>query len=127
MVMFLDVVEVFVKFFELEKVGEVCSKVYEFCKEQYVLGELVEIEVLFGYLDENELQKFKEFVFQVIELLESGVLYLDYCKVKKLVCIVGLGGGMSVFFFFDFVNQVVYYDCDKDVLIIICLFKVLWE
>jgi nucleoid-associated protein len=47
--------------------------------------------------------------------------------VKKLVRIGGSGGGMSVSFSSDLMNQAVYYDRDKDSLTITRLPKVLRE
>ena len=124
---FLDAVEAFAKSSEPEKAGEVRSKAYEFCKEQHALGEPVEIEALSGYLDENEPQRFKEFASQAAELPGNGVLHPDHRKVKKLVRIAGSGGGMSVSFSSDLVNQAVYYDRDRDALTITRLPKALRE
>ncbi|MDI9244907.1 nucleoid-associated protein [Marinobacter sp. CHS3-4] len=124
---FLDAVEAFAKSSEPEKAGEVRHKAYEFCKEQHALGEPVEIEALSGYLDENEPQRFKEFASETAELPESGVLHPDHRKVKKLVRIAGSGGGMSVSFSSDLVNQAVYYDRDNDALTITRLPKALRE
>ena len=126
-VTFLDAVEAFAKSSEPEKAGEVRSKAYEFCKEQHALGEPVEIEALSGYLDESEPQRFKEFASKTTELPESGVLHPDHRKVKKLVRIAGSGGGMSVSFSSDLVNQAVYYDRDQDALTITRLPKALRE
>ncbi|SFE25006.1 nucleoid-associated protein [Marinobacter sp. DSM 26671] len=124
---FLDAVEAFAKSSEPEKAGEVRNKAYEFCKEQHALGEPVEIEALSGYLDENEPQRFREFASKTAELPESGVLHPDHRKVKKLVRIAGSGGGMSVSFSSDLVNQAVYYDRDKDALTITRLPRALRE
>ena len=124
---FLDAVEAFAKSSEPEKAGEVRSKAYEFCKEQHALGEPVEISALSGYLDENEPQRFKEFASQATEMPESGVLHPDHRKVKKLVRIAGSGGGMSVSFSSDLVNQAIYYDRDNDALTITRLPKALRE
>ncbi|WP_303285021.1 nucleoid-associated protein [Marinobacter sp. SS8-8] len=124
---FLDAVEAFAKSSEPEKAGEVRNKAYEFCKEQHALGEPVEIEALSGYLDENEPQRFRDFASKTAELPESGVLHPDHRKVKKLVRIAGSGGGMSVSFSSDLVNQAVYYDRDKDALTITRLPRALRE
>jgi len=124
---FLDAVEAFARTAEPEKAGEVRSRAYEFCKEQHALGEPVEIEALSGYLDENEPEKFREFAAKTAELPESGVLHPDHRKVKKLVRIAGSGGGMSLSFSSDLVNQAVYYDRDKDALTITRLPKALRE
>ena len=124
---FLDAVEAFAKSSEPEKAGEVRNKAYEFCKEQHALGEPVEIGALSGYLDEDEPQRFKEFASKTAEMPESGVLHPDHRKVKKLVRIAGSGGGMSVSFSSDLVNQAIYYDRDKDALTITRLPKALRE
>jgi len=124
---FLDAVEAFAKTSEPEKAGEVRAKAYEFCKDQHALGEPVEIEALSNYLDESQPQRFKEFASQNAELPETGVLHPDHRKVKKLVRIAGSGGGMSVSFSSDLVNQAVYYDRDKDALTITRLPKALRE
>jgi nucleoid-associated protein len=124
---FLDAVEAFAKASEPEKAGEVRTRAYEFCKDQHALGEPVAIEALSGYLDENEPQKFQEFASKAAELPESGVLHPDHRKVKKLVRIAGSGGGMSVSFSSDLVNQAIYYDRDKDALTITRLPKALRE
>jgi nucleoid-associated protein len=124
---FLDAVEAFAKSSEPEKAGEVRNRAYEFCKEQHALGEPVEIEALSGYLDEEQPQRFKQFASETAEIPESGVLHPDHRKVKKLVRIAGSGGGMSVSFSSDLVNQAIYYDRDKDALTITRLPKALRE
>ncbi|MDS1309376.1 nucleoid-associated protein [Marinobacter xiaoshiensis] len=124
---FLDAVEAFAKSSEPEKAGEVRTRAYEFCKEQHALGEPVAIEALSGYLDEDEPGRFKEFASKSAEMPESGVLHPDHRKVKKLVRIAGSGGGMSVSFSSDLVNQAIYYDRDKDALTITRLPKALRE
>jgi nucleoid-associated protein len=124
---FLDAVEAFAKTEQPEKAGEVRSRAYEFCKEQHALGEPVAIEALSGYLDEDQPERFREFASKTAELPESGVLHPDHRKVKKLVRIGGSGGGMSVSFSSDLMNQAVYYDRDKDSLTITRLPKVLRE
>jgi len=124
---FLDAVEAFAKSSEPEKAGEVRTRAYEFCKEQHALGEPVAIEALSGYLDEDQPERFREFASKSAELPESGVLHPDHRKVKKLVRIAGSGGGMSVSFSSDLVNQAVYYDRDKDALTITRLPKALRE
>lgn len=124
---FLDAVEAFAKSSEPEEAGKVRAKAYEFCKEQHALGEPVAIEALSGYLDESQPERFKEFASQATELPESGVLHPDHRKVKKLVRIAGSGGGMSLSFSSDLVNQAVYYDRDKDALTITRLPKALRE
>ncbi|HKK57295.1 nucleoid-associated protein [Marinobacter sp.] len=124
---FLDAVEAFAKSSEPEKAGEVRSRAYEFCKEQHALGEPVEIEALSGYLDESQPQRFKQFASETAEIPESGVLHPDHRKVKKLVRIAGSGGGMSVSFSSDLVNQAIYYDRDRDALTITRLPKALRE
>ena len=124
---FLDAVEAFAKTAEPEKAGQVRHKAYEFCKEQHALGEPVEIEALSGYLDEDHPQRFREFASENAELPETGVLHPDHRKVKKLVRIAGSGGGMSLSFSSDLVNQAVYYDRDQDALTITRLPKALRE
>lgn len=124
---FLDAVEAFAKTAEPEQAGQVRARAYEFCKEQHALGEPVEISALSGYLDENQPERFREFASQNAELPESGVLHPDHRKVKKLVRIAGSGGGMSLSFSSDLVNQAVYYDRDKDALTITRLPKALRE
>ncbi|WP_328189468.1 nucleoid-associated protein [Marinobacter sp. OP 3.4] len=126
-VTFLDAVEAFAKSSEPEKAGEVRAKAYEFCKEQHALGEPVAIDALSGYLDESQPERFREFASQNAEVPESGVLHPDHRKVKKLVRIAGSGGGMSLSFSSDLVNQAVYYDRDKDALTITRLPKALRE
>ena len=126
-VTFLDAVEAFAKSSEPEKAGEVRAKAYEFCKEQHALGEPVAIDALSGYLDESHPERFREFASQNAEVPESGVLHPDHRKVKKLVRIAGSGGGMSLSFSSDLVNQAVYYDRDKDALTITRLPKALRE
>ena len=126
-VTFLDAVEAFAKTSAPEKAGEVRAKAYEFCKEQHALGEPVEISALSGYLDENQPERFQEFAARATELPPSGVLHPDHRKVKKLVRIAGSGGGMSLSFSSDLVNQAVYYDRDKDALTITRLPKALRE
>ena len=126
-VTFLDAVEAFAKTSAPEEAGAVRNRAYEFCKEQHALGEPVEIEALSGYLDENQPERFKEFAAQTAELPESGVLHPDHRKVKKLVRIAGSGGGMSVSFSSDLVNQAIYYDRDSDALTITRLPKALRE
>jgi nucleoid-associated protein len=124
---FLDAVEAFAKSSEPEKAGEVRAKAYEFCKDQHALGEPVAIEALSNYLDESQPERFKEFASKNSEMPETGVLHPDHRKVKKLVRIAGSGGGMSVSFSSDLVNQAVYYDRDKDALTITRLPKALRE
>ncbi|MBI43281.1 nucleoid-associated protein [Marinobacter lutaoensis] len=124
---FLDAVEAFAKSSAPEKAGEVRTRAYEFCKEQHALGEPVEIEALSSYLDEEQPQRFKEFASQNAELPDTGVLHPDHRKVKKLVRIAGSGGGLSLSFSSDLVNQAVYYDRDKDALTITRLPKALRE
>ncbi|SFR52146.1 nucleoid-associated protein [Marinobacter daqiaonensis] len=124
---FLDAVEAFAKSSEPEEAGKVRARAYEFCKEQHALGEPVEISALSGYLDESQPERFREFASQTAEMPESGVLHPDHRKVKKLVRIAGSGGGMSVSFSSDLVNQAVYYDRDKDALTITRLPKALRE
>ncbi|AZR42299.1 nucleoid-associated protein [Marinobacter salarius] len=124
---FMDAVEAFAKSSEPEEAGKIRARAYEFSKEQHALGEPVAIEALSGYLDENEPQRFKEFASETAELPESGVLHPDHRKVKKLVRIAGSGGGMSVSFSSDLVNQAVYYDRDNDALTITRLPKALRE
>src|SRR5690554_954688 len=124
---FLDAVEAFAKSSEPEKAGEVRAKAYEFCKDQHALGEPVAIEALSSYLDESQPERFKEFASKNAEMPETGVLHPDHRKVKKLVRIAGSGGGMSVSFSSDLVNQAVYYDRDKDALTITRLPKALRE
>ncbi len=126
-VTFLDAVEAFAKASEPEEAGKVRTRAYEFCKEQHALGEPVEIGALSGYLDESQPERFRKFASQAAELPESGVLHPDHRKVKKLVRIAGSGGGMSVSFSSDLVNQAVYYDRDKDALTITRLPKALRE
>jgi nucleoid-associated protein len=124
---FLDAVEAFAKNEQPDKAGEVRSRAYEFCKEQHALGEPVAIEALSGYLDQDQPERFREFASKTTELPESGVLHPDHRKVKKLVRIGGSGGGMSVSFSSDLMNQAIYYDRDKDSLTITRLPKVLRE
>ncbi|SFM40587.1 nucleoid-associated protein [Marinobacter zhejiangensis] len=124
---FLDAVEAFAKTSEPEDAGKVRTRAYEFCKEQHALGEPVAIDALSEFLDESQPERFKEFASQSAELPESGVLHPDHRKVKKLVRIAGSGGGMSLSFSSDLVNQAVYYDRDKDALTITRLPKALRE
>lgn len=124
---FMDAVEAFAKSSEPEEAGKIRARAYEFSKEQHALGEPVAIEALSGYLDEEQPQRFKEFANETAELPESGVLHPDHRKVKKLVRIAGSGGGMSVSFSSDLVNQAVYYDRDNDALTITKLPKALRE
>lgn len=124
---FMDAVEAFARTSEPEEAGKVRAKAYEFCKEQHALGEPVAIEALSGYLDENQPERFREFASQTAEIPASGVLHPDHRKVKKLVRIAGSGGGMSVSFSSDLVNQAIYYDRDKDALTITRLPKALRE
>ena len=124
---FLDAVEAFAKNEPPDKAGEVRGRAYEFCKEQHALGEPVAIEALSGYLDQDQPERFREFAGKTTELPESGVLHPDHRKVKKLVRIGGSGGGMSVSFSSDLMNQAIYYDRDKDSLTITRLPKVLRE
>ena len=124
---FMDAVEAFAKSSEPEEAGKIRARAYEFSKEQHALGEPVAIEALSGYLDEDQPQRFKEFASETAELPESGVLHPDHRKVKKLVRIAGSGGGMSVSFSSDLVNQAVYYDRDNDALTITKLPKALRE
>ncbi|WP_336366282.1 nucleoid-associated protein [Marinobacter sp. C2H3] len=126
-VTFLDAVEAFAKNSAPEKAGEVRNRAYEFCKDQHALGEPVDINALSSYLDESQPERFREFASQTTELPETGVLHPDHRKVKKLVRIAGSGGGMSVSFSSDLVNQAVYYDRDKDALTITRLPKALRE
>ncbi|MDX1633885.1 MAG: nucleoid-associated protein [Marinobacter sp.] len=124
---FLDAVEAFAKTSEPEDAGKVRHRAYEFCKEQHALGEPVALEALSGYLDEDRPERFKQFAAQHQELPEDTVLHPDHRKVKKLVRIAGSGGGMSVSFSSDLVNQAIYYDRDKDALTITRLPKALRE
>ncbi|MCH8498076.1 MAG: nucleoid-associated protein [Marinobacter sp.] len=124
---FLDAVEAFARNTGPEEAPKVRARAYEFCKEQHAMGEPVAIEALSGYLDESQPERFKEFAAQAAELPESGVLHPDHRKVKKLVRIAGSGGGMSLSFSSDLVNQAVYYDRDKDALTITRLPKALRE
>jgi len=115
---FLDAVEAFARSSDPEKAGEVRNRAYEFCKDQHALGEPVDIEALSSYLDEDQPRRFQEFAATNTELPESGVLHPDHRKVKKLVRIAGSGGGLSLSFSSDLVNQAVYYDRDRDALTI---------
>ncbi|SDW41607.1 nucleoid-associated protein [Marinobacter mobilis] len=124
---FLDAVEAFAKNSEPQDAGKVRNRAYEFCKEQHALGEPVAIDALSEFLDEAQPERFKEFASQSAELPESGVLHPDHRKVKKLVRIAGSGGGMSLSFSSDLVNQAVYYDRDTDALTITRLPKALRE
>ncbi|WP_166264291.1 nucleoid-associated protein [Marinobacter caseinilyticus] len=125
---FLDAVEAFARQAEApEEAGKVRTRAYEFCKEQHALGEPVAVEALSGYLDENQPDRFKTFAAEAQDLPEGTVLHPDHRKVKKLVRIAGSGGGMSVSFSSDLVNQAIYYDRDKDALTITRLPKALRE
>ncbi|WP_404363863.1 nucleoid-associated protein [Marinobacter sp.] len=125
---FLDAVEAFARESEApEDAGKVRHRAYEFCKEQHALGEPVAVEALSGYLDEDRPERFKQFAAQSRDLPEDTVLHPDHRKVKKLVRIAGSGGGMSVSFSSDLVNQAIYYDRDKDALTITRLPKALRE
>ncbi|WP_111495722.1 nucleoid-associated protein [Marinobacter bohaiensis] len=125
---FLNAVEAFAsQTEEPEKAGQVRARAYEFCKEQHALGEPVAIEALSGYLDEDQPDRFRQFASEKEELPENGVLHPDHRKVKKLVRIAGSGGGMSLSFSSDLMNQAVYYDKDQDALTITRLPKALRE
>ncbi len=125
---FLDAVEAFARQSDQpEEAGKVRSRAYEFCKEQHALGEPVAIEALSGYLDEDQPERFKEFAASSQDLPENTVLHPDHRKVKKLVRIAGSGGGMSVSFSSDLVNQAIYYDREQDALTITRLPKALRE
>lgn len=125
---FLDAVEAFARqSAQPEEAGLVRSRAYEFCKEQHALGEPVAINELSGYLDEDQPERFKEFAASSQELSEDTVLHPDHRKVRKLVRIAGSGGGMSVSFSSDLVNQAIYYDREQDALTITRLPKALRE
>lgn len=125
---FLDAVEAFAsETDEPEKAGKVRSRAYEFCKEQHALGEPVAIEALSGYLDEDQPERFKQFASEKQDLPQDTILHPDHRKVKKLVRISGSGGGMSVSFSSDLVNQAIYYDKNTDALTITRLPKALRE
>ncbi|OEY65220.1 nucleoid-associated protein [Marinobacter sp. X15-166B] len=125
---FLDAVEAFARQSgQPEEAGEVRSRAYEFCKEQHALGEPVAIEALSGYLDEDQPERFTEFAASAQDLPADTVLHPDHRKVRKLVRIAGSGGGMSVSFSSDLVNQAVYYDREQDALTITRLPKALRE
>jgi nucleoid-associated protein len=125
---FLDAVEAFAKQADApEEAGKVRNRAYEFCKEQHALGEPVAVEALSGYLDEDRPERFKQFAAESRDIPENTILHPDHRKVKKLVRIAGSGGGMSVSFSSDLVNQAVYYDRDNDALTITRLPKALRE
>lgn len=125
---FLNAVEAFAaQTEEPEKAGQVRSKAYEFCKEQHALGEPVAIDALSGYLDEDQPERFRTFASESQDIPADAVLHPDHRKVKKLVRISGSGGGMSVSFSSDLVNQAVYYDRETDALTITKLPKALRE
>ncbi|PAV26205.1 nucleoid-associated protein NdpA [Tamilnaduibacter salinus] len=125
---FMDAVEAFAsQSDEPEKAGQYRARAYDFCKEQHALGEPVAIDALSGYLDEDRPEQFKQFASQEQDLPENTVLHPDHRKVKKLVRIAGSGGGMSVSFSSDLVNQAVYYDRENDALTITRLPKALKE
>ncbi|WP_166254121.1 nucleoid-associated protein [Marinobacter salicampi] len=125
---FLDAVEAFARQSEVpEDAGKVRTRAYEFCKEQHALGEPVAVEALSGYLDEDRPERFKQFAAESQDLPENTVLHPDHRKVKKLVRIAGSGGGMSVSFSSDLVNQAIYYDRETDALTITRLPKALRE
>lgn len=125
---FLDAVEAFARQSDApEDAGKVRHRAYEFCKEQHALGEPVAVEALSGYLDEEQPERFKQFAAEARDLPEGTVLHPDHRKVKKLVRIAGSGGGMSVSFSSDLVNQAIYYDREKDALTITRLPKALRE
>lgn len=125
---FLDAVESFAnQTDEPEKAGQVRARAYEFCKEQHALGEPVAIDALSGFLDEDQPERFQQFAAQSQDLPENAVLHPDHRKVKKLVRISGTGGGMSVSFSSDLMNQAIYYDRESDALTITRLPKALRE
>lgn len=125
---FLDAVEAFARQSDgPEDAGKVRHRAYEFCKEQHALGEPVAVEALSGYLDEERPERFKQFAAEAQDIPEGTVLHPDHRKVKKLVRIAGSGGGMSVSFSSDLVNQAIYYDREKDALTITRLPKALRE
>jgi nucleoid-associated protein len=125
---FMDAVETFAsQSSEPDKAGQVRARAYEFCKEQHALGEPVAIDALSGYLDEDRPERFQQFAAQSQDLPENGILHPDHRKVKKLVRIAGSGGGMSVSFSSDLMNQAIYYDRESDALTITRLPKALRE
>lgn len=125
---FLDAVEAFARQADApDEAGKVRARAYEFCKEQHALGEPVEVSALSGYLDEDQPERFRQFVSRDQEIPEDAVLHPDHRKVKKLVRIAGSGGGMSVSFSSDLVNQAIYYDREQDALTITRLPKALRE
>ncbi|MDX1799416.1 MAG: nucleoid-associated protein [Marinobacter sp.] len=125
---FLDAVEAFARQSDApDEAGKVRARAYEFCKEQHALGEPVAVSALSGFLDEDQPERFRQFVSQDQDIPEDAVLHPDHRKVKKLVRIAGSGGGMSVSFSSDLVNQAVYYDREQDALTITRLPKALRE
>ncbi|QCF26591.1 nucleoid-associated protein [Hydrocarboniclastica marina] len=124
---FLDAVEAFAREGDAGKAQAVRTRAYEFCKDQGAAGEPVPLEALSGYLDEENPERFTEFVSQAQSLPAQTVLHPDQRKVRKLVRISGTGNGLSVSFSSDLMNQAVYYDRNQGQLTITKVPKALRE
>lgn len=124
---FLDAVEAFAREGDAGKAQAVRTRAYEFCKDQGAAGEPVPLEALSGYLDEENPERFTEFVSQAQSIPAQTVLHPDQRKVRKLVRISGTGNGLSVSFSSDLMNQAVYYDRNQGQLTITKVPKALRE
>lgn len=124
---FLDAVEAFAREGDAGKAQAVRTRAYEFCKDQGAAGEPVPLAALSGYLDEDNPERFTEFVSQSQAIPAQTVLHPDQRKVRKLVRISGTGNGLSVSFSSDLMNQAVYYDRQQGQLTITKVPKALQE
>lgn len=124
---FLDAVEAFAREGDGSKAQTVRTRAYEFCKDQGAAGEPVPLSALSGYLDEENPERFSEFVSQSQAIPPQTVLHPDQRKVRKLVRISGTGNGLSVSFSSDLMNQAVYYDRQQGQLTITKVPKALRE
>lgn|GEM_PF-196761 len=116
---FMDAVEAFAReTANAEEAGKIRHRAYEFCRDQHAMGEPVPMEALSGYLDEDKPERFRQFAEEKQALNPQTVLHPDHRKVKKLVRLAGSGGGLSLSFSSDLMNQAIYYDKDQDALTI---------
>lgn len=103
---------------EPKQAAEVRKKAYDFCVEQQQLGEVVPLNELSGYLDENEPTRFAQFAEQTSQIDSSSSLRPDTRKLKHLVRISGKGNGLSLSFSSDLIQQTILFDEQSDTLTI---------
>jgi nucleoid-associated protein len=92
------------------------QKAYDFCKDQQALGDTVEIEMLSKIMDEEQPDKFQQFVIHENEINLDKPLHPDARKLKRLVRFTGKGKGLSLSFSSDLIQTSVHYDTKKETL-----------